>query len=109
VTHTDLRDPAAREYAQPTRDHDLSQRTAAEAEATSISRATAVITAVLVVIAGVFAYPGMLQVSGLALLGALAMSVASVSGRQARGYRWVGPVIVGIALLTVIVAGFIRQ
>jgi hypothetical protein len=109
VTHTGLHEPAVHEYAQPVRDRELSQRTTAEAEATAISRATAVIAAVLVVTAGVFSYFGMLQISGLALFGALAMSIASVAGRKSRGYRWVGPAIVGIAMLTVVVAGFIHR
>jgi hypothetical protein len=109
VTHTDLREPAVHEYAQPRRGTDHLRRTAAEAEATAISRTTAVIAAVLVVVAGAFAYLGMLQISGLALFGALAMSLASVARRPSRGYRWVGPVVVGSAMLTVIVAGFIQR
>jgi len=79
----------------------------ADAEATAISRATAVITAVLVVVAGVCAAVDVLQISGLALFAASATSIASVAGRPSRGYRWVGPLVIGVAMLTVIIAGFV--
>ena len=81
----------------------------ADAEATAISHAAAVIAAILVAVAGGFAVFGALQVAGLALFGALAASIASVAGRPSRGYRWVGPVIVGAAMLTVIVVGFVPR
>ena len=96
-----------REYARSAPERDP-RPPAAEAEATAISRATAAISAILVLVAGAFAAVGMLQVSGVALLGALAMSIASVAGRPSRGYRWVGPTIVGMAMLTVIIASFVR-
>jgi hypothetical protein len=81
----------------------------AEVEAGVIARATAAVAVVLVVIAGGCAFVGLLQVSGLALFGALAASIASVAGRSSRGARWVGPVIVGIAMITVVVAEFLRS
>lgn len=83
--------------------------TDADVEATAISHAAAVIAAILVVVAGAFAAFDLLQVSGLALFGALAASIASVAGRPSRGYRWVGPAIVGVAMLTVIVVGFVPR
>ena len=108
MTGTDVREPSLGQYRQAAPDPARGRVSAREAEATAVSRATAVISAILVAGAGVFAYLGMLQVSGLALFGALAMSIASVAGRPSRGYRWVGPVAVGAAMLTVILAGFIH-
>lgn len=86
---------------------DASERRDAKSEATAISHATAILATVLVFGGGVLAFLGALQASGLALFGALAMSIASVAGRPARGYRWVGPVIVGVAMIAVIVASFV--
>jgi hypothetical protein len=66
-----------------------------------------VIAAVLVMVGGVFAFEGTLQVSGLALFAALAASIASVAGHRVRGVRWMAPTVVGAAMVTVIVAGFL--
>jgi hypothetical protein len=78
---------------------DAEERTPARAEATAISRWTAALSGILVLGAGILAFVGNLQASGLALFGALAMSIASVVGRPSRGWRWVGPVVVGAALV----------
>ena len=83
-----------------------SDRRHAVAEATTISHVTAILATILVLGGGVLAFFGALQSSGLALFGALAMSIASVAGRPSRGYRWVGPVIVGAAMVAVIIASF---
>lgn len=88
---------------------DASKPSAADAEATAISRATAVMAGALVAVAGLCAFLEMLQASGLALFAALVASIASVAGRPSRGARWVGPVVVGTAMLAVIVAGFIQR
>ena len=77
-------------------------------EAVAVSRVTSVIAALLVVGAGIAAWFGLLQISGVTLFGALAMSIASVVGRPSRGWRWVGPAIVGAAMLTVIVASLLK-
>jgi hypothetical protein len=66
-----------------------------------------VIAAVLVMVGGVFAFEGTLQVSGLALFAALAASVAWVAGRPVRGARWTVPAVIGTAMATVILAGFL--
>ena len=74
-------------------------------EQTLIARTAAVISAILVLGAGVAASLSLFQASGLALLAALATSIASVAGRPGRGARWVAPSIIGVALVTVIAAG----
>jgi hypothetical protein len=76
-------------------------------EATAIARGTAVAAVILVVIAGASAFVGLLQISGLALFAAFVSSIASVAGRPTRGARWVGPTVIAVALLTVILAGFV--
>jgi hypothetical protein len=106
---TDVRERPSSDAATPPEHRRIPSASAAEAEATSISRATAVIAVALIATAGVFAAFGLLQVSGVALLAALAMSIASVVGRPTRGFRWVGPGVVGIALLTVILTSFISR
>jgi hypothetical protein len=83
--------------------------TQTEAEATAIARVTAVIAAILVLVAGAFAYADLLQISGLALLCALAASIASATERRTRGVRWIGPAIVGAAMVTVVLVGFVQS
>jgi hypothetical protein len=65
------------------------------------------ITAILVLAGGVFAFEGTLQVSGLALFAALAASVAWAAGRPVRCARWTVPAVAGMAMATVILAGFL--
>ncbi|HEX4399845.1 MAG TPA: hypothetical protein VHZ98_00790 [Galbitalea sp.] len=66
-----------------------------------------VIAAILVLAGGVFAFEGTLQISGLALFAALAASVAWVAGGPVRGPRWAVPAVIGVAMATVILAGFL--
>jgi hypothetical protein len=82
--------------------------TAADVEATTIARAAAVIAAILVATAGVFAFFGLLQPGGLALLAALAASIASVAGRPSRGHRWVAPAAIGAMLITLAIESLLR-
>lgn len=62
-----------------------------------------VATAVLAAIGGVLAAAGIPQVSGLALLGALAASVATAARRPRRVTSWIAPsvIIAAIAVLSV--------
>ncbi|HMH58054.1 MAG TPA: hypothetical protein VK537_02620 [Galbitalea sp.] len=83
--------------------------TQTEAEATAIARVSAVIAAALVLIAGAFAYVDLLQISDLALLCALASSIAAVTGRPSRGVRWLCPAVIAAAMVTVVVAGFVQS
>jgi hypothetical protein len=83
--------------------------TQTEEEATAIARVTALIAAILVLVAGAFASVDLLQISGLALLCALASSIASVAGRRSRGVRWIGPAIVAAAMVTVVVVGLVQR
>ena len=76
-------------------------------EATIVARAAAVMSAILVLIAGIAASIGLFQASGLALLAALAASIASVAGHPGRGARGVAPSIIGLAIVTVIVGGYL--
>ena len=81
----------------------------AQDEATMIARMAAVISAILVLVAGVAASVGLFQASAVALLAGLATSIASVVGRPGRGARFVAPSIIGVAMVTVIVAGYLPR
>ncbi len=95
------------EYPRLVINDERMRATRAANEATAIARGTAVAAVILVVVAGIAAFFGILQVSGLALFAAFVSSIASVAGRPSRGARWVGPTVIAVALLTVIVAGFV--
>jgi predicted benzoate:H+ symporter BenE len=58
-------------------------------------------------IGGALAAVGILQVSGLALLGALAASVAAASDRPRRVASWIPPAIIVVAIATVSIADLI--
>jgi hypothetical protein len=63
-----------------------------------------VITIVLVAIGGFLASIGFLQISGLALFGALSASVASASRHPRRVTSWVPSIIIVAAIVTLIIA-----
>jgi hypothetical protein len=81
--------------------------TAADFEAAVVSRAAAVVAAILVLVSGGVAALGLFQICGLGLLAALAASIASVAGHPGRSVRWIGPAVIVVAMVTVIVAGFL--
>lgn len=64
-------------------------------------------TAILTMIGGALAAIGILQVSGLALLGALAASVATATDRPRRVTSWLPPAIIVVAIATVSLADLI--
>jgi hypothetical protein len=66
-----------------------------------------VVTIVLVAVGGVLAGVGVLQTSGLALLGALAASVATASRNPRRPTSWIPPAVIVVAIGTVILADLI--
>ena len=66
-----------------------------------------VATVVLMVIGGVLAAVGILQVSGLALLGALAASVATASEHPRRVTSWIPPAIIVVAIATLSLADLV--
>jgi hypothetical protein len=63
-----------------------------------------VATAVLTLVGGLLAAVGILQVSGLALLGALAASVATASNRPRRAASWIPPAFIVAAIAAVSIA-----
>lgn len=63
-----------------------------------------VATVILVAIGGALATIGLLQISGLALFGALSASVATAARRPRRVTSWIPAAIIFAAIITVILA-----
>jgi hypothetical protein len=76
-------------------------------ERRAIGSATVVITTILVLIAGGLASIGLLQASGIALLAALAASVATATQRPRRIVSWIPPMVIVVAIVTVALADVI--
>jgi hypothetical protein len=66
-----------------------------------------VVTLVLVAVGGLLAAIGLLQMSGLALFAGLAASVASASEQPKRVTSWIPPLVIAVAIATVILADLI--
>jgi hypothetical protein len=81
----------------------------AASEAALVARASGVIAAILLLASGGLAAVGLLQASGLGLLAALATSIASVAGHPGRALRWIGPIVIGATMVTVVIAGFVAR
>ncbi|HEX4057764.1 MAG TPA: hypothetical protein VHX87_05555 [Galbitalea sp.] len=63
-----------------------------------------VVTAVLVALGGALATIGLLQISGLALFGALSASIATASRAPRRLTSWIPAAIIFAAIVTVVLA-----